>query len=117
MLLGIPGDNTYSNYQEATPQLLAPDRPAPRQPHRQGPLRLAVPRVRRPLRASRPDLDAIEALSTEREALWTRIDKATFLTPDEKRAAVGCGPLEVPVPSGSDTSARRSASAASTANP
>jgi len=25
---------------------------------------------------------------------WTRIDKATFLTTDEKRAAVGYGPLE-----------------------
>jgi hypothetical protein len=25
---------------------------------------------------------------------WTRIDKATFLTPDEKRAAVGYGPLD-----------------------
>jgi hypothetical protein len=42
----------------------------------------------------RPDLDAIEALNPEREALWTRIDKATFLTPNEKRAAVGYGPVE-----------------------
>jgi phage portal protein BeeE len=41
----------------------------------------------------RADLDGIEALSTEREALWTRIDKATFLTPDEKRAAAGYGPI------------------------
>ena len=41
----------------------------------------------------RADLDGIEALSTEREALWTRIDKATFLTPNEKRAAAGYGPL------------------------
>ena len=37
MLLGIPGDNTYSNYQEATRPSGA-DRPPPRQPHRQGPL-------------------------------------------------------------------------------
>ena len=42
----------------------------------------------------RPDLDAIEALSPEREALWARIDKATFLTPNEKRSAVGYGPLD-----------------------
>src|SRR5436853_7731320 len=41
----------------------------------------------------RPDLDAIEALSTEREALWSRIDKATFLTANEKRSAVGYGPI------------------------
>jgi phage portal protein BeeE len=38
-------------------------------------------------------LDAVEALSTEREALWSRIDKASFLTLDEKRAAVGYGPM------------------------
>ena len=42
----------------------------------------------------RPDLDAIEGLSSEREALWTRIDKATFLTPNEKCAAVGYGSLD-----------------------
>ena len=43
----------------------------------------------------RPDLDAIEALSPEREALWARLDKATFLTADEKRSAVGYAPLDV----------------------
>ncbi len=43
----------------------------------------------------RPDYDAIEALSPEREALWARVDKATFLTQNEKRAAVGYGPVEV----------------------
>ncbi len=42
----------------------------------------------------RPDLDAIEALSPEREALWSRIDKATFLTANEKRAAIGYGPVD-----------------------
>ena len=40
----------------------------------------------------RPDLDQVEGLSAEREALWARIDKASFLTVDEKRAAVGYGP-------------------------
>ena len=43
---------------------------------------------------ARPDLDAIEALSPEREALWARLEKATFLTADEKRIAVGYAPLE-----------------------
>lgn len=42
----------------------------------------------------RADLDGIDALSTEREALWTRIDKATFLTPNEKRAAAGYGSVD-----------------------
>ncbi len=39
-----------------------------------------------------PDLDAVEALSPEREALWARLDAASFLTDDEKRAAAGYGP-------------------------
>ena len=37
----------------------------------------------------RPDLDAVEALSSERDALWTRLEAASFLTDDEKRAAIG----------------------------
>ena len=37
----------------------------------------------------RPDLDAIEALSSERDDLWKRIGGTTFLTDAEKRAAVG----------------------------
>jgi hypothetical protein len=38
------------------------------------------------------DTDDIPALASERDALWTRVDAATFLTNDEKRAAVGYGP-------------------------
>ena len=93
MLLGIPGDNTYSNYQEATRSLWR---------------QTVLPLVNRTAKALsmwlspafgapldlRPDLDAIEALSPEREALWSRVDKATFLTPNEKRAAVGYGPFD-----------------------
>ena len=97
MLLGIPGDNTYSNYQEATRSLW-----------RQTVLPLVTrtakalstwlsPAYGAPLEL-RPDLDAIEALSTEREALWSRIDKATFLTQTEKRTAVGYGPLDAEFP-------------------
>jgi hypothetical protein len=103
MLLGIPGDNTYSNYQEATRsfwrQTVLPlvTRTAkalstwlsPAYGVRPSGSDTSVP----PLEL-RPDLDAIEALSPEREALWTRIDKATFLTQNEKRAAVGYGPVE-----------------------
>jgi hypothetical protein len=92
MLLGIPGDNTYSNMQEATRMFWR---------------QTVLPLVARTAKALsgwlspaygspielRADLDGIEALSTEREALWTRIDKATFLTPNEKRAAAGYGSL------------------------
>ena len=91
MLLGIPGDNTYANYAEANRAFL----------------RLTVlPLVARTgaalgqwlgeawdenLRLSF-DADRIEGLSTEREALWARVERANFLTRNEKRAAVGYGP-------------------------
>ena len=38
-----------------------------------------------------PDTDEIAALSGERDALWARLQATTFLTDDEKRAAVGYG--------------------------
>jgi Bacterial CdiA-CT RNAse A domain len=53
----------------------------------------------------RPDLDDVPALAGEREALWARIDKATFLSRREKRAAVGYG-------EGSDDAETESASKA-----
>ncbi|MBL8564747.1 MAG: phage portal protein [Hyphomicrobiaceae bacterium] len=91
MLLGIPGDNTYSNYQEASRSFWR---------------QTVLPLVTRTSKAMsawlapawggrlelRPDLDAIEALSTERDQLWSRLEKASFLTSDEKRAAAGYGP-------------------------
>jgi HK97 family phage portal protein len=90
MLLGIPGDNTYSNYREANlgfwRQTVAPlvKRVAAAFGAWLGPawgegLRLAF------------DADQVEALSLEREALWRRVGEADFLTPDEKREAVGYG--------------------------
>ncbi|PPC84962.1 MAG: portal protein, partial [Hyphomicrobium sp.] len=39
----------------------------------------------------RPDIDQVAALSSERDALWTRLQAVSFLTDDEKRAAVGYG--------------------------
>ena len=93
MLLGIPGDNTFANYAEA-------NRTFWRQ--------TVLPLVQRSAEALtnwlRPafgkdvrldfDSDAIEALSTEREALWARVGAADFITRDEKRAAVGYGSRE-----------------------
>jgi HK97 family phage portal protein len=92
MLLGIPGDNTYSNYAEAN-----------RAFWRQTALPLAgrlaealtgwlAPQFGEGLKLE-PDADQVEALSSEREALWARIGAAAFLTDDEKRAAVGYGVL------------------------
>jgi hypothetical protein len=37
----------------------------------------------------KPDLDQVEALNPERDALWTRLEGVSFLTEDEKRAAAG----------------------------
>lgn len=88
MLLGIPGDNTYSNYREA-------NRAFWRQ--------TVLPLVRRTAQsitnwlgdAYEPglrldvDADQIDALSSEREALWERVASADFLTRAEKREAVG----------------------------
>jgi HK97 family phage portal protein len=90
MLLGIPGDNTYANYAEANRAFY----------------RLTVlPLVSRTADAFArflgeggltlsPDVDAIQGLSAERDALWARLERASFLTDDEKREAVGYGPNE-----------------------
>ncbi len=38
------------------------------------------------------DADAVDALAIERESVWDRLNAASFLTTDEKRAAAGYGP-------------------------
>ena len=40
------------------------------------------------------DVDQVEALAPEREKLWSRIGTADFLTVNEKREAVGYGPVD-----------------------
>ena len=86
MLLGLPGDNTYANYAEANRALW-----------RQTVLPLVM-RIVASLSSFLCDedglhfvvnMDAIPALAEERERLWRRIDKASFLTDSEKRRAVG----------------------------
>ena len=92
MLLGIPGDATYANYQEA---------------HRAF-YRLTVLPLAAKVTAAlahwlsgflpgdldlRPDLDQVPALAVEREQHWRRVAQADFLTQAEKRAALGLPPL------------------------
>jgi HK97 family phage portal protein len=94
MLLGIPGDATYANYQEANRAFY----------------RLTVlPLATRVMSAIavwlsdyagedvmlRPDLDQIPALSVERDAQWRRVSDAAFLTDAEKRNLLGLPALEV----------------------
>ena len=88
MMLGIPGDNTYSNYQEANRAFY----------------RLTVlPLISRTATALtawlapvygdglrlEADLDQVSALAAERDALWSRVSSAGFLSDTEKREAVG----------------------------
>ncbi len=88
MILGIPGDATYANYQEANRAFY----------------RLTVlPLVQKvtahlanwlssyygePLDIA-PDLDHVPALASERDAHWRRVADASFLSDDEKRALLG----------------------------
>jgi HK97 family phage portal protein len=100
MLMGIPGDATYANYQEAN-----------RAFYRLTVLPLAA-RVTAGLSAwlsgftgeavdLRPDLDQIPALAAERDAQWLRVGAADFLTPQEKRVLLGLPALAAgPIPAG-----------------
>lgn len=90
MLLGIPGDNTYSNYREAN---LAFWR------------QTALPLAQKAARAIEAwigdrwpeagpaavsvDIENVPALTIEREALWARIGAADFLSENEKRRMAG----------------------------
>ena len=88
MLLGIPGDATYANYQEAN-----------RAFYRLTVLPL-VGKVTAALAhwlagftgetmALKPDLDQVPALAAERDQQWKRVAEADFLTAAEKRALLG----------------------------
>ncbi len=96
MLLGIPGDATYANYAEANRALwrntvlplasrVAEALGAWLSAHFNDDLRLDF------------DRDSVEALAADREALWKRLNEASFLTIDEKRAGAGYAPAPVGV--------------------
>jgi HK97 family phage portal protein len=93
MLLGIPGDNTYSNYREANlsfwRQTVLPlvGRTA------SSLTRWLCPRFGETLRLGY-DADAVDALAQDRESTWDKLNAATFLTLNEKRAAAGYGAVE-----------------------
>ena len=87
MLLGMPGDATYSNYREANKALW-----------RMSILPLASKLCNALSEALRPwypdarlapDLNAIPALAEDRAALWSQVAAADFLSPDEKREMLG----------------------------
>jgi HK97 family phage portal protein len=88
MLIGVPGDATYANYQEANRAFF----------------RLTVLPLATKVMAAlsawisgytgeavelRPDLDQVPALALERDQQWARVAAADFLTRAEKRALLG----------------------------
>ena len=92
-LLGIPGDNTYANYQEARLALWE-ETVIPLIRHLRDEFNgRLVPRFDSSLELD-VDLDEIPALTLRREKTWSRIAAANFLTLNEKREAVGLPPLE-----------------------
>jgi HK97 family phage portal protein len=94
MLLGIPGDATYANYQEAN-----------RAFYRQVVVPLAgkvagkigdwLAGYTGEVLDLKPDLDQVAALASERDAQWSRVAGADFLSAEEKRALLGLPPLSV----------------------
>ena len=95
LVLGIPGDNTFSNYQEA-------NRAFWRQ--------TVIPLIARTQKSFAAwvapafgtfhfdyNVDRIEALAAERSLEWSRVGAAAFLTQDEKREALGYGQLAKPM--------------------
>lgn len=92
-LLGIPGDNTYANLQEARLALWE---------------QTVVPLVTATADALSgwfapkfgerlqlvPNTDEVSALALRNQAIWDRVERASFLTNEEKRAAVGYGVVQ-----------------------
>lgn len=91
-LLGIPGDNTYSNLQEARIALWE-ETILPLLDYLVDVLNhWLVPAFGNQL-TLHYDTDAISALSGKREMLWERLEKASFLTENEKREMAGFSPI------------------------
>jgi len=92
-LLGIPGDNTYSNFQEARLALweetILPMLDS---------IKDSLNNWLAPMFGSHVyidyDKDNISALTEKRENIWQRLENANFLTINEKRAILGFPPIE-----------------------
>jgi len=93
MLLGIPGDNTYSNYQEANRafwrQTVLPltaktamDVGKWLAPFYEDDISLVI------------NKDSLDIFASDREMQWQRIKQADFLTTNEKREALGFAALD-----------------------
>ena len=92
MLVGVPGDATFANYREARFHLWE-DTVLPL-------LNMIMSEMNGWMMGSHGDnlrfsydADSIPAMALRQEAQWARLEKASFLTVNEKRQAVGYSPL------------------------
>lgn len=92
MLVGVPGDATFSNYKEARYHLWE-DTILPHLEMIKGELNKWLTPLFGNNLCLDFDLDSIPALAPKREALWGKLEKASFLTLNEKRAIVGYEPV------------------------
>lgn len=93
MLLSIPGDNTYSNYREANRALWRLTLVPLVEKTASALNRWLMPCFGDDLRLAY-DRDAVPALAADRNAEWERIERASFMTINEKRHALGLSPIE-----------------------
>jgi len=91
--LGIPGDNTYNNQREARLALWEQTILPMVHQLRDGLNNWLVTAGGDAAKGLKLDYDpdGISALSLRREQLWDKLNKATFLSEDEKRQAAGYG--------------------------
>lgn len=88
MLLGLPGDATYANFQEAN-RAFARHTLLPLVKKTAAAIAAwASPAYDAPFELV-PDLDQLPALAAERDARWRRVAAADFLSDDEKRRQLG----------------------------
>lgn len=93
MLVGVPGDATFSNYREARFHLWE-DTILPLLDFIVAEFNLwLTPYFGYDLKLSY-DHDGIPALAPKRESTWAKISQAEFLTINEKRQALGYSPID-----------------------
>lgn len=88
MLVGVPGESTFSNYKEARFHLWE-DTILPHLEMIKSELNQWITPLFGEEFFLDYDTDSIPALAPKREGLWRKIEKASFLTINEKRALVG----------------------------
>ena len=88
MLLGLTGDATYSNYQEANRAFYRLT-VVPLVSRVMGSVSQWLSGLAGVVVGLRPDLDQVPALAQERDQQWARVGAATFLSDAEKRALLG----------------------------